>query len=118
MLKLAVIGSRSFGDYALVEKTLDSLQNPLPIGEIVSGGASGADALAARYADKNCIPLTVFMPNYKLYKQGAPLRRNLEIIESCDTVVAFWDGKSKGTKNALEHARRLKKPVVLISIAA
>lgn len=118
MLKLAVIGSRTFNDYALVEQILDSLQQPQPIGEIISGGASGADTLAARYAAHHQIPVHIFTPNYKLYKQGAPLRRNLTIVESCDTVLAFWDGKSKGTKNALDHALRLQKPVIIIPIAA
>ncbi len=118
MLKLAVIGSRTFNDYALVEQTLDSFQNPHPIGEIVSGGATGADTLAARYAALHHISVLIFTPNYKLYKQGAPLRRNLEIVESCDTVLAFWDGQSKGTKNVLDHALRLQKPVIIIPIAA
>ena len=58
-MRYSVIGSREFEDYDLLEKTLDKHF----IYQIVSGGAKGADTLAARYANENNIPLIEFIPN-------------------------------------------------------
>lgn len=97
----AVVGSRSFADYALLCETL----RPLAISRIVTGGAIGADRLAMRYARENDIPCDVFYPDYERYGRGAPKRRNPTIIAHAEFVVAFWDGKSEGTRHALNIAK-------------
>lgn len=90
-MKLAIIGSRSLKDI--------DLQNYIDfqVDEIVSGGALGIDKQAEKYAQENNIPTKVFMPDYRRYRKGAPLIRNIQIIEYADKIIAFWDGKSKGT---------------------
>jgi predicted Rossmann fold nucleotide-binding protein DprA/Smf involved in DNA uptake len=50
---IAVIGSRNFSDYKLLESTLAVLPE---ITKIVSGGAKGADSLAEIYAEKYQLP--------------------------------------------------------------
>lgn len=99
---IAVIGSRHFSDYKLLESTLGSLPE---ITRIVSGGAKGADSLAERYARQHRIPLVVFSADWKKYGRSAGIARNREIIGAAEMVVAFWDGKSKGTASSLEFAR-------------
>ncbi len=94
-MKVAIIGSRSLtedniGEYIPVQTT-----------EIISGGAKGIDACAEKYATENGIKLTLFLPQYQKYGRFAPLKRNIEIIENADLVIAFWDGKSRGTKETL-----------------
>ena len=37
--------------------------------------------------------------------------RNLQIIDYADTVIAFWDGTSKGTKFVIDKCREKGKPV-------
>ena len=37
-------------------------------------------------------------------------------INDCDKVLAFWDGKSRGTKQTLDYAERRGKPVKIIRI--
>ena len=76
-MKIAVIGSRSFNDYDLVKKELASFQD---IAEIVSGGASGADTLAARYARENGIRLTEFYPEWEKFGRPAGPKRNATIV--------------------------------------
>ena len=90
-MKVAVIGSRNI--------TLNNLGDYLPEGltEIVSGGAKGVDTYARQYANEHNIKLTEFLPEYNRYKRGAPLKRNIQIAEYADKVLAFWDGKSRGT---------------------
>ena len=100
-MKVAVIGSRGltvsdFGRY-LPENTT----------EIVSGGAKGVDTSAREYALAHEIKLTEFLPEYTRFGRSAPLKRNITIIEYSDIVLAFWDGKSRGTKFVIDNCRKL-----------
>lgn len=110
-MKVAIIGSRGIN--------IDNLGDFLPEGtdEIVSGGAKGVDTCAREYANTHGIKLTEFLPQYKLYGRGAPLKRNLQIIEYADTVLAFWDGESKGTAYVIENCKKLSKEVRVIIIS-
>ena len=36
--------------------------------------------------------------------------RNKLIVDSADFVLAFWDGKSKGTKSVIEYCKKQGKP--------
>lgn len=104
-MKVAVIGSRGL--------RVSDLEKYLPeeTTEIVSGGARGVDRCAARYARAHGIKLTEFLPQYDLYGHSAPLRRNIQIIEYADLVLAFWDGKSRGTLFVIDQSRKRGKPV-------
>ena len=104
-MRVAVIGSR--GLY------VEDLGSYLPEGttEIVSGGARGVDASAREYALRHGLKLTEFLPEYSRYGRGAPLRRNIAIIESADLVLAFWDWRSKGTKHVIDNCKKRNIPV-------
>ena len=104
-MKVGVIGSRGL--------TVDNLEQYLPENttEIVSGGAKGIDTCAREYALSHDIKLTEFLPEYSRYGRGAPLKRNLQIIEYADVVIAFWDRQSKGTKNVIENCKKLNVKV-------
>ena len=81
--------------------------------EIVSGGAKGIDTCARNYALAHGLKLTEFLPEYDKYGRGAPLRRNITIIEYADLVLAFWDGKSRGTKFVIDNCKKRNIPVVV-----
>ena len=104
-MKIAIIGSRSIN--------IDEIGKYLPenISEIVSGGAKGVDTAARNYAIENKIPLKEFLPDYKRYGRGAPLKRNLEIVKYADMVIAFWDGRSRGTKFVIDNSEKMGKPI-------
>lgn len=104
-MKVAVIGSRSLavrdiGEFIPKETT-----------EIVSGGARGIDSCAAVYARKMGLKLTVFLPQYEIYGNSAPIRRNLQIIDYADQIVAIWDGNSNGTRFVINNAKKKGKPI-------
>ena len=110
-MKIAIIGSRSL----IVEK----IENYLPenITEIVSGGATGIDCCARDYAKANKIKLTEFLPPYDKYPgRIAPLMRNDEIISYADAVIAFWDGKSRGTSYMIKKCREMSVPCRVFKI--
>ena len=109
-MKVAVIGSRNL--------YVDPLEKYLPedVTEIVSGGAKGIDTCARKYAIEHHIKLTEFLPEYYKYGKVAPLRRNLQIIEYADVVIAFWDGQSKGTKYVIDNCKKRNIPIRVYKI--
>ena len=107
-MKLAIIGSRGIDNVDLSVYVNESVT------EIVSGGAKGIDTTAKEYAIANSIKLTEFLPDYQHYGRGAPLRRNIRIIEYSDKVIAFWDGKSKGTEFVIKECKKCGKDITVI----
>ena len=102
--KYIVAGSREFTDYNLLEKVLREFS----IDEVVCGGAPGADTLGKEYAEKYNIPVKMFPANWDRYKRSAGPIRNTEMANYADALIAFWDGKSPGTKHMILEANRKK----------
>jgi hypothetical protein len=113
-MKLAIVGSREFTDYNLLEKTI--LQKYNNIEAIVSGGAIGTDKLAERFANKHGIPTIIHKPDWKTYGKSAGYIRNKLIVDDCDEVIAFWLNQSKGTKLTIDIAKEKGKPCEAIVI--
>lgn len=113
-MRVAVVGSRTFEDYAKCKATLDEL-NKKDL-TIISGGAKGADTLAYRYAKEYRLPIVVHKPDWDKWKKSAGYRRNVDIVNDCDMVIAFWDGNSKGTKHTIDIAREKGKEVKVVLV--
>ena len=119
MMRIVIAGSRGFEDYALLEQTLGLiLDEQIEPVELVSGHAKGADLLAETYAKENGLPIRIIKPDWKAYRRAAGPIRNRQMLdyakEESPLVVAFWDGKSKGTRNTIETAKSLGIPVKTI----
>lgn len=84
---------------------------PADTTQIISGGARGIDTCAKEYAASHGIDYIEFLPDYKRYGKGAPLRRNQQMIEAADLVIAFWDGASHGTKYTIDLCKQKDIPV-------
>ena len=114
-MNIAIVGSRTFDDYhAFLNSLIPYLEEVCPDGkcEFISGGAKGVDSMARMYAEKSCRKIHELKPDYgKNYPKIAPLIRNKEIAKRCDVMVAFWDGLSGGTANAIAWATSLGKTV-------
>ena len=103
-MKIAIVGSRGleiqdFTPYLPEDTT-----------EIVSGGAKGIDQCAAAFAREHGLILTEFKPDYRRFGRGAPLRRNVEIVDYADLVLIFWDGTSPGSRFVADQCRKRGKP--------
>lgn len=81
---------------------------------IISGGARGIGRIAADYARKNGIRLVEIKPDYQRHGKGAPLRRNDEIVDRAELVIAFWNGHSKGTEYVINRCRKVGKPCRIV----
>ena len=110
--KLAIIGSRTFNDYKTLREYLDPQKEKISL--VVSGGAKGADTLGERWAKENNIETLIFPAEWDKHGKKAGFIRNHDIIKNCDICVAFWDGKSKGTKHSLDLCKQYNKPFLVI----
>lgn len=72
------------------------------ISEVVSGAARGADSLGELFAKENNIPVKQFPADWNAHGRAAGPIRNRQMAEYADVLIAFWDGKSPGTKNMIE----------------
>lgn len=119
MTSIAIVGSRSFTDYALLKETIDRLY-PLSVDivQIVSGGAKGADTLAERYARENHIKMIRLAPKWRnaqgKYNPRAGLDRNKDIVSKASHVIAFWNNSSTGTLDSINYAKKLGKRLDVI----
>lgn len=128
-MKLIIAGGRKFG------WTLDSRKRPVPnqahidlayksLGdlcdlegppiEVVSGGAHGADSIGEMWAHQHGIPVKIFPADWENQGRKAGILRNIEMGDYADYLIAFWDGKSKGTHHMISYMKRLDKPVQVV----
>lgn len=109
-MRVIIAGGRNFTDYEKLERECSQILFPPdePI-EIVSGCARGADELGIRFAKATKIPVKMFPANWTMYGRSAGHRRNAEMAnyakEDGGMLIAFWDGKSKGTENMINLAK-------------
>ena len=103
--KVIIAGSRGFSNYKLLwEKCNEYLREKRKNYNIIiiSGGARGADTLGEKYAQDEGFSLEVFPANWNKFGKSAGFRRNEQMAEVADALIAFWDGKSHGTKHMIE----------------
>lgn len=116
-MKLAIVGSRDFNNYdAVVYNVSKYFDYGCAISEIVSGGANGADALGKKLAKDLNIKYTEFPADWNTHGKSAGYIRNAEIVKNADKIIAFWDGKSKGTMHTINLARKHKKDTIIIYV--
>jgi hypothetical protein len=104
-MKIIIAGSRTFTDYKKLSEVCDQfLQDQTDI-EIVSGAYyKGADKLGEQYAKERGYKITQFPADWKKFGRAAGPKRNEQMANYADALIAFWDGKSKGTKHMVEFA--------------
>lgn len=104
-MKVIIAGSRSITDMQCVIFAIE--KSGFNITEVVSGTAKGVDTLGEKWALDNCIKVKKFPANWRKYGNHAGGRRNFQMAEYADALIAVWDGRSNGTKNMINHAENL-----------
>ena len=130
-MKLGITGSRSITQFDFMpyfmmkDKDFRAFcrkhgQGRRKITAVITGGARGIDTIAFQTAASAGIRNLQFLPDRKKFPGKLILKsfqeRNKQIVDSCDILLAIWDGKSNGTKNTLAYARKVNKPAFLINI--
>lgn len=113
-MKLAIVGSRDFANYTYLESLLTPIKENIEW--IISGGARGVDSLAERYARKNSIPFLLFPANWDKYGKRAGFRRNQEIVDEADFMIAIPTPNSRGTRDSIRRAEIKGIPVEVFEI--
>lgn len=121
-----IIGSRTFTDYNLMKEKTDHMLSVVSKDmkiTIVSGGADGADKLAERYAKEKGYRLLIFPADWSKgkragYERNERMHKFLkDVSDEHDAkrgIIAFWDGKSRGTAHSFELANKYGNPIRVI----
>ncbi len=125
VINLVVVGSSRFYDFSIVEAEMDkwAMDEAYP-DLIITGGASGVDYLAERWADNNHIPFAVFTEEWEAPRSGledkgrkeAPNSLTNNLLSSATHVLAFPSPTSKWTKIVIEMASEKNIPCRIINV--
>jgi len=124
-IRIIIAGGRKFNDYEMLKRTMlkfiRKLHDHIDFHdiEIISGGARGTDQLGERFAKEFSHRLKIFQADWDLDGKRAGYIRNNVMLKYAkeayhSVLVAFWDGKSKGTKNMIDIARKTLDTVDII----
>lgn len=112
-MKVAIVGSRNFSALSLVSDFVSALPEDFVI---VSGGAAGVDRTAENAAKKRGMKTEIYLADWNRLGKAAGMIRNTDIVKACDILIAFWDGKSRGTQDSIIKACKAKKHVYIIKL--
>lgn len=114
--RVIIEGCRDFNDYELLKEKCDYFLQDEKKEDVViiSNHASGADALGERYAQERGFQLETFPADWKAHGRAAGPIRNARMASAANALIAFWDGKSRGTKNMIETAKNHNLKVVVV----
>lgn len=114
--RVIIAGCRDFNDYELLKEKCDYFLQDEKKEDVViiSGHASGADALGERYAQERGFQLETFPADWKAHGRAAGPIRNARMASAANALIAFWDGKSRVTKNMIEIAENHNLKVVVV----
>lgn len=109
-----IAGGRDFNNRNLMDRELDRILSERYGDDsvtIITGGAKGADSHAEALAVDNGYSNIVMSALWDVFKKSAGVIRNSQMADKALTyekslLIAFWDGKSPGTKNMILTAER------------
>ncbi len=119
-MRVIVCGSRGWHDRKVIADTLNAIvlayecEFPNPV--IVHGKCPrGADRLADEEAGKAGLLTESHPADWDTHGKRAGFIRNEEMAElGADLCVAFWDGRSAGTQDMMDRAKKHGIPVTVI----
>lgn len=116
-MNIIIAGGRDFNDYGLLEITVDKFIADFDVEDvtIVSGMAEGADKLGEIYAYNHNYKLVTFKADWNKHGKAAGPIRNKVMADFSDALIAFWDGKSRGTANMIQTMRNQNKLSVVVN---
>lgn len=103
-MKTIIAGGRDYHNYDTLLEAIEESQ--FKISTVVSGGATGVDALGERYSEEMNLPLQIYRADWETHGRAAGPIRNRKMAENAEALIAVWDGQSRGTKNMIETAQK------------
>ena len=103
-MRIVISGCRGASAVDFIERTLCGYLGSGDL--VVTGGCSGVDAIAHNFARRLFCKTEVVPADWDKHGRAAGPIRNAEMIKDADMLIVFWDGDSRGTKNAIDEARK------------
>lgn len=131
-MRLIVAGGRDFSDFNYGFQAMDKMLENTDLSEVViiCGKASGGDTCGEEWYKLHKlegVDIEYFIPEWddvdkpdavvktnrfgKPYNAKAGMDRNHAMGDTATHLIAFWDGKSRGTKDMINYMTKLGKPV-------
>jgi len=104
-MKVIIAGSRNIVDPRVLELAI--AESEFDITEVVSGCARGADTLGAEWGEAHGVPVKMMPAQWDRYGKSAGYKRNVEMGQYADGLIALWDGVSRGTEHMIGYARSI-----------
>lgn len=101
-MKVIIAGGRDFNDMTALVAAIKA--SGFEITEVVSGQAAGADFLGLYWARANGVPEKLFPAKWTIFGNSAGPRRNREMADYADALIAMPGGR--GTANMIAEARK------------
>lgn len=136
-VRIIVAGSREFDYYEVLVKSISNVifdlecrnvvignasrQSEKHLIKFISGTARGADQLGERFATNHGYEVFRFPADWDTYGKSAGYRRNADMAkfasegDNFGVLIAFWNGKSRGTKNMIDLAKRYGLEVHIVN---
>ncbi|MFQ5454144.1 MAG: DUF1937 family protein [Candidatus Zixiibacteriota bacterium] len=108
--RLAFCGSRSLKCKKTKQLILDEIKAHQAITVVTHGEPDGVCRSAIEVARRHGLSLSLHHLKIKEKARGAFEHRTKAVLADCDYCIFLHDGKSKGTKNELELARKMNIP--------
>lgn len=103
-MKLIIAGGRDFRHIVRAFGDLEPFERVVT--EVVSGCARGADKIGEEWAAYHRKPIKRFPADWDTHGKAAGYRRNVDMANYADALVAFWNGTSRGTRHMIDIARK------------
>jgi hypothetical protein len=105
------VSDGDFNDPGLIWGTLDRIRTKHPDMVLLHGGSpTGAEKIAARWADHRKVPQVAFKPDWSKHHKAAPFKRNDRILETLPIGVVLFPGTGI-QDNLADKARQMGIPV-------
>ena len=124
IMRVIISGGRTFEDYIFLKDMMNEILRPYIDHydiEIITGYAVGVDRLGDKYAMLNGYTSHVIPALWNKYGEDAGHIRNTEMGDFAkratrSMLVAFWNGKSAGTKDMIDYAEKIGIPVKIVDV--
>lgn len=113
-MKTIIAGSRDVTDYKLVEKAI--VDSGFDITEVICGCARGVDTLGEQWGKINNIPVKLFPADWTLYGKSAGYKRNVQMADNADALIAVSLNNSKGTGHMIDIAKNKGLKVFVVNV--
>lgn len=107
-MRTIIAGSRCFTYLQDIQDICNMLRYKISV--VLSGHARGVDRLGERWADINHIPVEIYRAKWDELGRSAGIKRNIEMANNADMLIAIWDGSSNGTRHIIEYAQDIQLP--------